>query len=68
VHFTYQPAGRPKGSSLFSDTGNLFRELLNALLDPYRPELHYMHVPEKVCAFASSLSAAPHKITMRDAS
>jgi hypothetical protein len=32
---------RPKATSLFSDAGNLFRELLKAL-DPYRPELHYM--------------------------
>jgi hypothetical protein len=31
--------------SLFAETGNLFRELLKALFDPYRPEMHYMRGP-----------------------
>jgi hypothetical protein len=36
---------RAKATSLFSDSGYLLRELLKALFDPYRPELHYMRGP-----------------------
>ena len=28
--------------SFVTETGNLLRELLKALFDPYRPEMHYM--------------------------
>jgi hypothetical protein len=28
-----------------ADLGDLFREIAKALLDPYRPELHYMRGP-----------------------
>jgi hypothetical protein len=42
---TIAGSSRPRASSLFSDAGNLFREVLKALLDPYRPELHYMRGP-----------------------
>jgi hypothetical protein len=34
-----------EGNKLFSDSGYLLRELLKALFDPYRPELHYMRGP-----------------------
>ena len=36
---------RDKAASLFSDAGNLFRVLLRALWNPYRPEFHYMRGP-----------------------
>jgi len=31
--------------SFVTETGNLLRELLKALFDPYRPEMHYMRGP-----------------------
>jgi hypothetical protein len=34
-----------KAPSLAADIADLFRTLANALLDPYRPELHYMRGP-----------------------
>jgi hypothetical protein len=36
---------RAKATSLIADSGYLFREMLKALFDPYRPELHYMRGP-----------------------
>jgi hypothetical protein len=36
---------RAERSSLRAGAGNLIRELLKALVDPYRPELHYMRGP-----------------------
>jgi hypothetical protein len=34
-----------KAPSLAADIADLFRTLAKALLDPYRPELHYMRGP-----------------------
>jgi hypothetical protein len=34
-----------EAASLLGNAGNLIRELLKALVDPYRPELHYMRGP-----------------------
>jgi hypothetical protein len=34
-----------KASGLAADIADLFRNLAKALLDPYRPELHYMRGP-----------------------
>jgi hypothetical protein len=36
---------RGKTAELTADLGNLFRDLANAVFDPYRPELHYMRGP-----------------------
>lgn len=33
------------GSSLTGGLGDLIRDLVRALFDPYRPELHYMRGP-----------------------
>jgi hypothetical protein len=41
-------ATRISGSSstkILSEIGSLIRELMKTLLDPYRPELHYMRGP-----------------------
>jgi hypothetical protein len=42
---TIAGSSRARMASLFSESGYLFRELLKALFDPYRPELHYMRGP-----------------------
>jgi hypothetical protein len=34
-----------KALGLLAEIANLFRNLTRALLDPYRPELHYMRGP-----------------------
>lgn len=36
---------RGNGADLAADLGDLFRDIAKALLDPYRPELHYMRGP-----------------------
>ncbi len=36
---------RRKPVSLLADLGALARDLLHGVLDPYRPELHYMRGP-----------------------
>ena len=36
---------RGNAADLAADLGELFRDIAKALLDPYRPELHYMRVP-----------------------
>jgi hypothetical protein len=38
-------ANPAEGTSFLADAGNLIRELLKAVVDPYRPELHYMRGP-----------------------
>jgi hypothetical protein len=38
-------AARRQGLCLAADIGALLRNLLQALFDPYRPELHYMRGP-----------------------
>ena len=36
---------RGNAADLTADLGDLFRDIAKALLDPYRPELHYMRGP-----------------------
>jgi hypothetical protein len=36
---------RGDAADLTADLGELFRDIAKALLDPYRPELHYMRGP-----------------------
>jgi hypothetical protein len=36
---------RGSAPDLAADLGDLFRDIAKALLDPYRPELHYMRGP-----------------------
>jgi hypothetical protein len=38
-------ADRRKAPSLAADVADLFHTLVKAVLDPYRPELHYMRGP-----------------------
>jgi len=38
-------SARRQGLRLGADIGALFHDLLQALFDPYRPELHYMRGP-----------------------
>ena len=38
-------SNQAEGPTLLADAGKLIRELLKALVDPYRPELHYMRGP-----------------------
>jgi hypothetical protein len=38
-------ADRREAPGLAVDIGNLFQNLVKALFDPYRPELHYMRGP-----------------------
>jgi hypothetical protein len=38
-------ADRAEGANLLTDAGNFIREMFKSLVDPYRPELHYMRGP-----------------------
>jgi hypothetical protein len=42
---TVRQADRRKAPGLAADLADLFHTLVKALLDPYRPELHYMRGP-----------------------
>jgi hypothetical protein len=42
---TVRHADRRKAPGLAADIADLFHTLVRALLDPYRPELHYMRGP-----------------------
>jgi hypothetical protein len=42
---TVRHADRRKAPGLAADIADLFHTLVKALLDPYRPELHYMRGP-----------------------
>ena len=42
---TVRQGDRRKAPGLAADLADLFHTLVKALLDPYRPELHYMRGP-----------------------
>ena len=42
---TYRALTTRKAPGLLAEIADLFRNVTNALLDPYRPELHYMRGP-----------------------
>jgi len=43
---------------LLADAAHLVHELLKALLDPYRPELHYMRGPGPKCLAKQKVARA----------
>src|SRR5712692_3231430 len=63
---TYQMlASRREAPGLAADIADLFRNLTKALLDPYRPELHYMRGPgPKWHARHDPVLAAPDSIVV----
>jgi hypothetical protein len=63
---TYQMlASRRAAPGLAADIAELFWNLTRTLLDPYRPELHYMRGPgPKWHARHDPVLAAPHAIAV----
>jgi hypothetical protein len=53
-------AARRKPVSLLADLGTLGRDLIKGVLDPYRPERHYMRGPGPKWHAKHSPAAAEH--------
>jgi len=46
---THRATTARKASGLIAEIADLFQNLVKAMLDPYRPELHYMRGPGPKC-------------------
>jgi hypothetical protein len=56
---THRASTARKAPALIAEVADLIRNLVKAMLDPYRPELHYMRGPGPKCRERDNGSARP---------